>query len=203
MLTLGAILSYLPQHVSFLRSKSVAGVSWMWLLLNNLASFCQLINVVVLRWDELLCCRIVSFGGCQSLLLGVYSVAVAFLNLYPMFIFYVYTVWKGDEPIVFPDFVYRCCPPCGRVKTEKWPHKAFFIFSFAFALPMTLTAGVLTSLTGRSTASVSFGVTMGSIASLVTVFMWLPQVRLACSFFACTHRLCLAGSLHVESAQWG
>lgn len=176
ILTAGGVISYVPQHVALIRSKSVEGISWVWLFLNCLASFCQLVNVIVLRWDQLLCCNVVSFGGCQTILLGVYQVGAAILNLYPMFTFYVYLVRSGDDQISLPAWLLRICACLRKAKTTRWSRYSYFVFSFAIVLPLSVIAAVLTNLTGKSAASVSFGVAMGALASAVTLIMWLPQV---------------------------
>lgn len=173
VLTLGAVISYVPQYISLLRSRSVKGLSWLWLLLNCVASFCLLLNSITLRWKELICCNIVSAAGCQVILLGVYQIGSAFVCIYPIYIFYVHAVRRGDEKFLLPAFVERCCRKPG---TEHWARNAFFIFSFAFALPLAVAAAVLTNATGKGVATVSFGVAMGVISSLATLIMWIPQV---------------------------
>jgi hypothetical protein len=81
----GALVSFLPQHVALLRSRSAVGLSWTWMLLSNIATWCLVFNVIGLSYAELDCCASVSFGGCMEILLPVFQVSVAALNMLPIF----------------------------------------------------------------------------------------------------------------------
>lgn len=52
ILCFGALISFVPQHISLLRSRSPAGLSWAWMLLSNCASWALLFNVIGLSFTE-------------------------------------------------------------------------------------------------------------------------------------------------------
>jgi uncharacterized protein with PQ loop repeat len=85
-------------------------------------------------------------------------------------------VRKGDEKFTVPVFIKKYL--CGNrtLSTIHWAKRAFFIFTFAYAFPCILTAAVLTNVVPEGVSLVSFGATLGVIASLTTILMWIPQI---------------------------
>jgi hypothetical protein len=114
LLTVGACISYLPQHVrtenvgqtsvlipnkekeekkrkkkkkelctfvyfvykvAIIRSKRVDGLSWPWLFMSCVASYCLLVNVVCLRWEDIRCCEVLPAARCQLMFLPLYQVS--------------------------------------------------------------------------------------------------------------------------------
>ena len=173
LLTVGTCISYLPQHVSLIRSRSVKGMSWPWLFLSCVASFSLLVNVVCLRWSDIRCCESVSAARCQVIFLPVYQVGVGILNTLPIFLAYQYLRVDGDDKGAIPSiFRRRFRSP----NTDKWSRNALFFFVVCYMCPMILTAGLLIGLVGDSLPTISFGATMGGIASIASILMWLPQI---------------------------
>lgn len=55
----GLFLSYLPQHFRIIHSKSSDGISPWFMLLGCLSATSSLLNILILQWRVLQCCRYV------------------------------------------------------------------------------------------------------------------------------------------------
>jgi hypothetical protein len=52
----GTIASYLPQHVQIVLLNSSEGINHFFLLLGTVSAYCNVINIIILQWDLVLCC---------------------------------------------------------------------------------------------------------------------------------------------------
>lgn len=167
VLCVGALLSFLPQHWSLLRSRSAKGLSWTWMLLSNIASWCLLFNVIGLNYAELGCCSSVGFGGCMEILLPMFQVGVAAVNMWPIFLFYVIFA-EREQGNPAPQWMQRLC----HIKPHHWARYAFLALT-AVIVVLCLVWGLLLSNDG-TTKGVSAG--FGVVSTVTTLFMWLPQI---------------------------
>ncbi|KAK4684497.1 hypothetical protein P7C73_g5684, partial [Tremellales sp. Uapishka_1] len=75
----GLIISYLPQHLRIVRSGSSEGFSPWYLLLGATSSASGMLNLLIVQWPLIRCCRILSAGRCFESLLGVFQVSLQWL----------------------------------------------------------------------------------------------------------------------------
>ncbi|KAF8297792.1 hypothetical protein DL93DRAFT_2234069 [Clavulina sp. PMI_390] len=79
VVTLGLIISYLPQHLRIIMKGSSEGLSPWFLLLGSTSCAAGMLNVVALQWDVIKCCKYLSRGMCIENLGGVVQVIVQWI----------------------------------------------------------------------------------------------------------------------------
>ncbi|KAI9241413.1 hypothetical protein MVEG_04999 [Podila verticillata NRRL 6337] len=85
----GLFLSYLPQHFRIIHNKTSDGISPWFLLLGCLSATSSLLNILILQWRVLQCCRYVTAGQCFKSTLGITQLGVQSFMLGVVFVLYV------------------------------------------------------------------------------------------------------------------
>ncbi|WVW79470.1 hypothetical protein I302_101439 [Kwoniella bestiolae CBS 10118] len=76
LLCTGLIISYLPQHLRIITTKTSEGFSPWYLLLGATSSASGMLNLLIVQWPLFRCCRVISAGRCFESLLGFYQVTL-------------------------------------------------------------------------------------------------------------------------------
>ncbi|MBW0509207.1 hypothetical protein O181_048922 [Austropuccinia psidii MF-1] len=76
---IGLLISYLPQHIRIISSRSSQGISPWFLLLGSTSTTSSLVNLLTLQWGVIKCCNQLSFLNCLESLLGIIQVFLQFL----------------------------------------------------------------------------------------------------------------------------
>ncbi|CAG8495654.1 9339_t:CDS:2 [Ambispora leptoticha] len=85
----GLLVSYLPQHFRIIRIKSSEGLSPWFLLLGTLSGTSSLYNMIILQYQMIECCAIVSAGQCFKNTLGVFQIGLQWLMFTIIFILFL------------------------------------------------------------------------------------------------------------------
>ncbi|CDO76118.1 hypothetical protein BN946_scf184876.g11 [Trametes cinnabarina] len=85
---LGITLSYLPQHWRIISAKSSEGFSPWFLLLGSMSSASGMLNIIVMQWGVIKCCRVLSAGSCIESTAGVLQLALVWVFLVLYMIYY-------------------------------------------------------------------------------------------------------------------
>ncbi|KAH3682928.1 hypothetical protein WICPIJ_006100 [Wickerhamomyces pijperi] len=75
-ITVGILISYLPQYRIIYRSRSSYGISPYFLLLNNVSGFAALTNLILLSLLSVPCCSVISGFECLNSQISLIQVAV-------------------------------------------------------------------------------------------------------------------------------
>ncbi|PCH37598.1 hypothetical protein WOLCODRAFT_110170 [Wolfiporia cocos MD-104 SS10] len=76
LLCVGLVISYLPQHLRIIKAGSSEGFSPWFLLLGSTSSASGMLNIVVMQWDIIKCCRVLSVGNCAESIAGVFQLSL-------------------------------------------------------------------------------------------------------------------------------
>ncbi|OBZ66346.1 Uncharacterized protein C4C5.03 [Grifola frondosa] len=76
LLCLGLTISYLPQHWRIFAAKSSEGFSPWFLLLGSTSSASGMLNIIVMQWSIIKCCRVLSIGSCVESIAGVFQLTL-------------------------------------------------------------------------------------------------------------------------------
>ncbi|KAI9280686.1 hypothetical protein BY458DRAFT_500057 [Sporodiniella umbellata] len=90
-LCVGLIISYLPQHYRIIANKTSEGFSAWFLLLGVVSSTSSMLNIVLLQWDAIVCCKSLSTGACLEGLMGIFQIGfqwVMFCLVFVLFLVY-------------------------------------------------------------------------------------------------------------------
>jgi len=84
----GVFVSWGSQHMAIIRRKSSKGISWMTMLLANISTSCNTINVILEDFDTTIrCCGIFGSVHCNEQLLSTYQIASGWVN--SIFVFFL------------------------------------------------------------------------------------------------------------------
>eukprot|EP00013_Stygamoeba_regulata_P021587 CAMPEP_0177647322 /NCGR_PEP_ID=MMETSP0447-20121125/10237_1 /TAXON_ID=0 /ORGANISM="Stygamoeba regulata, Strain BSH-02190019" /LENGTH=347 /DNA_ID=CAMNT_0019149897 /DNA_START=343 /DNA_END=1382 /DNA_ORIENTATION=+ len=86
LLTIGIVVTYIPQFISLIKLRDSTGLSYFSLLLWNLSCFFLVLGALITEWDTVMCCSEVSFLQCNSILLQFYQLGIGWVNVFPLYI---------------------------------------------------------------------------------------------------------------------
>ncbi|KAM3579537.1 hypothetical protein VKS41_007996 [Umbelopsis sp. WA50703] len=90
-LCVGLVVSYLPQHYRIIANKTSEGFSAWFLLLGVVSATSSFLNIILLQWDAITCCSMLSTGQCLESLMGVFQIGLQwfmFCTIFVLFLLY-------------------------------------------------------------------------------------------------------------------
>ncbi|KAI0800046.1 hypothetical protein C8Q74DRAFT_387629 [Fomes fomentarius] len=197
---IGTTISYLPQHYRIISAKSSEGFSPWFLLLGSTSSASGMLNIIVMQWGIIRCCRVLSLGSCIESIAAVIQLALVWVLFVMIFVLYMiyypphrkYVELDVDLPNYLPARHIKTA-----VKREEWKlsitlswvvlfHIAFIIF-ITFMLLMT---NPTPDATHRSPQLQLWATFLGVSSALLAAFQYAPQI-------AHTFRIQLVGALSI------
>jgi len=184
--TIGLILSYLPQHLRIISNRSSEGISPWFLLLGSTSSTAAMLNVVALQWPVVLCCKQVNAGMCLESLGGVFQVLIQwFLFIVTLVLFLIFFPAHLKYPEIRPTVISPSTKPTFssyyRDTTYEWK------LAVALAALVGLHIGLCTLVTflllttqqvsPPSTALSLWATFLGVSSMLLSAFQFIPQIR--------------------------
>ncbi|KAF9292222.1 hypothetical protein BGZ88_006456 [Linnemannia elongata] len=85
----GMVVSYLPQHFRIIHKKTSDGISPWFLLLGCISASSTFLNIVILQWKVIMCCKVLSLGPCLESTLGIAQLGVQFLMFGLVFVLFL------------------------------------------------------------------------------------------------------------------
>ncbi|KAF9090146.1 hypothetical protein BGX29_002712 [Mortierella sp. GBA35] len=85
----GMVVSYLPQHYRIIHKGTSDGISPWFLLLGCISASSTFLNIVILQWKVIMCCKILSLGPCLESTLGIAQLGVQFVMFSLVFILFL------------------------------------------------------------------------------------------------------------------
>ncbi|GAM24966.1 hypothetical protein SAMD00019534_081410 [Acytostelium subglobosum LB1] len=171
VLILGGVASTLPQWYNILKSRSSAGLSYLWLFLGNVNQYSAAINIFMLKYPQVDACSVVGFAKCAPSLLSMFQLFVLWIFTFPIFVFYI---------IFTPQDLRRIEDANGDVvgsRREFKLGKTFFGLLILFIFVIALTTLILLAKDGPCDhTSYIFGYTMGLVSTIATFIQWSPQI---------------------------
>eukprot|EP01089_Gocevia_fonbrunei_P018755 TRINITY_DN6433_c0_g1_i2.p1 TRINITY_DN6433_c0_g1~~TRINITY_DN6433_c0_g1_i2.p1 ORF type:complete len:304 (+),score=17.14 TRINITY_DN6433_c0_g1_i2:83-994(+) len=168
-LCVGIFISYVPQYWSIIKSRSSDGVSYITMWLAYVSAFCTFLNVIVLKWDTVTCCKYLNVWQIIENLLPIEQLTVgpaSLLGLFTVVVFFFdVTIYDDDD---------------GEHK-RKLRHQRIanilLILSWIISpilILLTLFLVVHFNYDDKSIKGYAEG--LGIISSLVILVVWCPQI---------------------------
>ncbi|RPD55473.1 hypothetical protein L226DRAFT_538715 [Lentinus tigrinus ALCF2SS1-7] len=181
----GITVSYLPQHWRIISAKSSEGFSPWFLLLGGMSSASGMLNIIVMQWGIIKCCRVLSFGSCIESIAGIFQLALVWVLFVMILVLYMiyyppelkYVEVDVDLPNEPPQHIKT------PVKREQWKlsitlswvifwHIAFLIF-ITF---MLLSTNPAPDWDYRSPQLELWATFLGVSSALLAMFQYTPQI---------------------------
>ena len=156
ILTVGIILSYIPQIYIVLKNKSIAGISYETILLSNISSLCNLLGVIFIMYDKFWCCSIVSNKHCMQIIMPVIQMCAPMIA--QVSLLFMFVVWKKKDFITYQANRYY-----------NNTIKGYVIISLLFTI-----IGLILS---KYNKNVVYGNVLDTISSILTCFLFIPQIK--------------------------
>ncbi|KAI0633969.1 hypothetical protein C8Q77DRAFT_714608 [Trametes polyzona] len=86
---IGITISYLPQHWRIISAKSSQGFSPWFLLLGSTSSASGMLNIIVMQWGIIRCCRVLSVGSCIESIAGVFQLVLVWALFSTILVLYM------------------------------------------------------------------------------------------------------------------
>jgi len=159
-LIVGAVGSVIPQHIKFWKTKSTAGVSFLWIFLGNLNQFLSVTNAVVMKFPQLQACVVLGMEQCTPSLLALYQLVGIWAFSFPLYLWYL----KFADPTV--------------ISKREWllARVLFAVLIGIIFILMTLATVAISVLGDCAYITLIFGYTMGIGSTVVTFVQWAPQI---------------------------
>jgi len=169
-LTIGILISYLPQYVTIIRSRTSEGVNYWTIWLLYMSSIMTLINAIVLKWSYFQCCRYLSGWEVIEELLpieqltagpvmtsGIYFLVVLYFSVLPQ---------TPEESIINKRYLHR---------KIAW---GLFIIMVIFTLALIALSLILIFFVGDSSNEgvKGYADAIGIISALIVTVVWIPQI---------------------------
>ncbi|KAI0752914.1 hypothetical protein C8Q80DRAFT_1267379 [Daedaleopsis nitida] len=196
----GITISYLPQHWRIISAKSSEGFSPWFLLLGSTSSASGMLNIIVMQWGIIRCCRVLSFGSCVESIAGVIQLALVWVLFVMILVLYMIYYPQHLKYVELDVDLPNNLPPrhiATAIKREEWKlsitlswvvflHIAFIIF-ITF---MLLTTNPTPDATSRSPQLQLWATFLGVSSALLAAMQYAPQI-------AHTFRIKLVGALSI------
>ncbi|ORY04902.1 hypothetical protein K493DRAFT_275462 [Basidiobolus meristosporus CBS 931.73] len=171
-LAVGMLASYLPQHFKILLSKTSEGFSPWFLLLGSISCASSFLNVLVLQFPIVLCCRYLSSGDCFENILGIIQVGIQWSMFAIILILYI---------IYFPQHkkTTRILNSDQSVQTPDWRHSILVTVLVAahFVLSLFVSIWVLSSFGPASAQANLWAGFLGLLSTTMATLQYIPQIH--------------------------
>ncbi|KAG0199354.1 hypothetical protein BGX28_007361 [Mortierella sp. GBA30] len=88
-IVIGMVVSYLPQHFRIIHKGTSEGISPWFLLLGCISASSTFLNIVILQWRVILCCKVLNIGPCLESTLGITQLGIQFVMFSLVFVLYL------------------------------------------------------------------------------------------------------------------
>ncbi|KAH9917998.1 uncharacterized protein B0H18DRAFT_1032697 [Fomitopsis serialis] len=199
LLCVGLAISYLPQHLRIIKAGSSEGFSPWFLLLGSTSSASGMLNIIVMQWSIVRCCRVVTFGSCIESVAGVIQLMLQwffFTVILVLYMIYYPPHLKFTEVDVD---LHDNRPPQHvktSVKTDAWRLSitlswvVFIHIAFITFVTFLLLSAETPDLPERSPQISLWATFLGVASALLAALQYAPQL-------IHTYRLKLVGALSI------
>lgn len=159
-----AVISYIPQYISLIKSKQHKGVSELSLFILNVGGACQAANTIILNWYLFDCYTHCNFWLCSGNLLSVWQIVIGWIMVIPLYIIFLRfkmrhnTRWRSSKRYCIYDLA--------------------FILSYVLFLVVILIVGLAEKETVNDSRNffVIFSQVLGILSAICSCVVWIPQI---------------------------
>ncbi|KAL1939021.1 hypothetical protein VTO73DRAFT_10281 [Trametes versicolor] len=196
----GITISYLPQLWRIVVAKSSEGFSPWFLLLGSTSAASGVLNIIVMQWGLIKCCRVLSIGSCIEATAGVFQLVLVWALFSLILVLYM-IYYPEDRKYVELDVDMPNHLPPRHVKTpvksEEWKLSItlswvvlLHIVFITFTTFLLLATNPSPDATHRSHQLELWATFLGICSGILSALQYAPQI-------AHTFRLKLVGALSI------
>lgn len=155
-LSMGSILTYVPQFVSIIRGKSVVGISEATLIILNMASMCLSMNSLIYSWPSFFCVTM----DCISQILAFTTITISWLAVFIYYCIFIYYKFKNMEKRVTSGISY--------------------CLTYILFIIMIVTLSLAEKMEGNTYFFTIFEKVLGISSAVLYGLVYLPQIYTLC-----------------------
>ncbi|KAI0694120.1 hypothetical protein BC835DRAFT_1415497 [Cytidiella melzeri] len=175
-LCVGLIISYLPQHLRIILSKSSEGFSPWFLLLGSTSAAAGMLNIIVKQWEIVKCCRVLSAGNCIEATAGIIQLSIQWFCFTMILVLYMmyYPAHLKYATVAVGDRIVKT-----EIKQDAW--KLSLTLSWVVLISTVLFTFVTFLLLGTEISPHSvrldwWATFLGVSSTLLAALQYLPQI---------------------------
>ncbi|CAG8643634.1 1594_t:CDS:2, partial [Paraglomus occultum] len=175
-ITLGLLVSYLPQHYRIIKIKSSEGLNPIFLLLGTLSATSSLFNVIILEFKPIQCCSLLSAVECAKTTISVIQLGIQwtmFVLVYPL----CRRIYIDVSRLWYLPLIHYGRPPIARSREWKVSIAVLYAVIVHFLLVLSVTVYLLV-LVGDSSQRETYlwAGFLGVISMMMASVQYLPQI---------------------------
>jgi len=160
ILVAGSIISVIPQHIKIFKTKSIVGLSYLWLFLANMNQFCALMAAVIMKFPQIQACDYVGILPCLPSMLDIFQLFAIWAFTFPIYIWFL----KFADPFTLS-------------KKDWFWARAFFVISIIFMVVASLIAAVFLVQVGECQGlTLWYAHILGILSTIITFIQYAPQI---------------------------
>ncbi len=157
-ISIGIVISYVPQHVKIIQTRSSVGLSPVFLLLSSLSGIAATSNLILLSFISLPCCSELSTFECVNSQISLIQVGLQTLSTLLVVLLCVLLTNTPDDFYVYEEVA------------RVWRH----ITSFMIFMIITL---IVASLFFTNDSILLYAKVLGVFSTTVAIIQYLPQLK--------------------------
>lgn len=163
-LMIATLISYLPQYIKIIRTRSIEGLSHLMLVLANISAFTNFEGTILLDAHYYSCCKQnnLTKAECINTFLPVFHMGVPWLGSFVYYLIYTF-ISEKDDAISYPQ--------------EKRIRYSFLAYLILGPIVTGMIGTMILITTGELTEHpLLFGNILNITSAIICFVMWIPQI---------------------------
>jgi len=176
-ITLGMLISYLPQHYRIIKIKSSEGLNPIFLLLGTLSATSSLFNVIILEFKPIQCCSIVGAVECAKTTISVIQLGIQWSMFALVLVLFLIYFPPHRKLAPYNPQIHYGRPPISRSREWKVSIAVLYSVIIHFLLVLSVTVYLLV-LVGDASQRETYlwAGFLGVISMMMASVQYLPQI---------------------------
>ncbi|KAF9942065.1 hypothetical protein BGZ65_010976 [Modicella reniformis] len=178
-IVVGMFVSYLPQHFRIIHKGTSEGISPWFLLLGTISASSSFLNVVVLQWKLIMCCKILDLGPCVESTLAIVQLGVQFVMFSLILILYL-LYFPANKIVIALGQQHVRRFSLLPARTEEWALSLMIarVVTLHLVICVLVTIGMLAIVGGpEHRATSSWAAFLGITSVILAIIQYLPQIH--------------------------
>ncbi|KAI8584761.1 hypothetical protein K450DRAFT_217892 [Umbelopsis ramanniana AG] len=178
-LCVGLVVSYLPQHYRIISNKTSEGFSAWFLLLGVVSATSSFLNIILLQWDAITCCSMLSTGSCLESLMGVFQIGLQWCMFCIIFILFLLYFPEELKHAPHKPSSLHLDLPRGVERSAEWKISlGIAVTCVVHLVASVIVTAVLLKVVGgpEHYATNLWASILGILSMILAAFQYLPQI---------------------------
>lgn len=158
IISLGIVISYIPQHIKIVQTRSSVGLSPVFLLLSSLSGIAATSNLILLSFISIPCCTELTYFECINSQISLIQVGLQTISTLLIVVLCVLFTNTPDDFYVYDKVL------------KVWRHIVSFLVFITFTL-------IVAKIFFTNDSILLYAKVLGIFSTIVAVIQYLPQLK--------------------------